>query len=102
MEIDELIEQAKEKGMPEVAAVLTFTRDNGTDATIRLLATADRHANAGMFRRLRTEGPLDEAVARLKYGRRGRWFQEDNQPWLRLDEVRQVELAAAGGKHFKS
>jgi len=89
MKIDELIAQANKHGMPEVAAVLAFTRDNGTDATIRLLATVDRHANAGMIRRFMTAPPLDKAVARIKDGP----WAKDNRPWLDLDIKRQAELA---------
>ena len=89
--MDTLIEQIKEE-MPEVAAVLAFVKDNGTDATIRLLAAVDRYANAKGFRgRFRTEGPLDEAVALIKDGP----WANDDRPWLVLDEKRRAELAAA-------
>lgn len=90
--IDELIDRANELGMPEVAAVLVFTKDNGTGSTIRLLATVDRHANAaGLIRSLRTAGPLHKAVMRVK----DRPWANSERPWLDLDVARQAELAAA-------
>lgn len=101
MKIDDLIEQVKKQGMPEVAAVLAFTRDKGTDATIALLATVDRHANAGWSRRRRlTQEPFDEAVAGIK-DRLGAQDGDDERPWLDVYDARQYALARpSGGEAF--
>lgn len=66
MKIDNLIEQAKKQGIPEVAIVLAFTKSHGTDATIGLLYACQQHANAGIFRRLWMKGLLNRALARIK------------------------------------
>lgn len=83
MEIDGLIKLAEEFDMAEVVAVLMFTRNNGTDATIGLLAAADRCANAkGLLRILRAKAPLEKAVMRIRDGAGA----TGKKPWLALED----------------
>jgi len=85
--IEKLIEQCENSsgsGVVEAAAILSFVKDNGTLATIALLAAADRHANAGFWGRLLTSRSLKRAVAKIKDGP---WATGGDGPWITLDDA---------------
>ena len=94
--IDQLIEACKgSDDGKDLAAILAFVQANGTLRTLGLLVAADRHANAGLLARLRTEGLLDGAVRAI---RDGKWAGDD-RPWLDRDDEHHAEMAATAERH---